>query len=29
VVRYWMTKQQIIAKYGKDISKKDLKDLKE
>ena len=29
VVRYWMTKSQILAKYGKEISKKDLKDLKD
>lgn len=29
VVRYWMTKSQILAKYGKEISKQDLKDLKD
>lgn len=29
VVRYWMTKSQILAKYGKEISKEDLKDLKD
>lgn len=29
VVRYWMTKSQILAKYGKEISKDDLKQLKE
>ena len=29
VIRYWMTKQQIIAKYGKEMSKSDLKDLKD
>ena len=29
VVRYWMTKSQILAKYGKEISKEDLKQLKE
>ena len=29
VVRYWMTKSQILAKYGKDISKEDLKQLKD
>lgn len=29
VVRKWMSKNQIIAKYGKEISKKDLKLLKE
>ena len=29
VVRYWMTKSQILAKYGKEISKEDLKQLKD
>lgn len=29
VVRYWMTKSQILAKYGKEISKKDLSELKD
>ena len=29
VVRYWMTKSQILAKYGKEISKEDLKNLKD
>lgn len=29
VVRYWMTKSQILAKYGKEISKKDLTELKD
>lgn len=29
VVRYWMTKSQILAKYGKEISKEDLKALKD
>lgn len=29
VVRYWMTKSQILAKYGKEISKEDLKELKD
>lgn len=29
VVRHWMTKHQILAKYGKDISRKDLHSLKE
>lgn len=29
VVRYWMTKSQILAKYGKEISKDDLKELKD
>lgn len=29
VVRYWMTKNQILAKYGKEISKKDRDELKE
>ena len=29
VARYWMTKSQILAKYGKDISKEDLKQLKD
>ena len=29
VVRYWMTKSQILAKYGKELSKKDLKELKD
>ena len=29
VVRQWLTKSQIIAKYGKELSKQDLKDLKD
>lgn len=29
VVRQWLTKSQIIAKYGKELSKQDLKDFKE
>ena len=29
VVRYWLTKSQILAKYGKEISKKDLAELKD
>ena len=29
VVRQWFTKSQIIAKYGKELSKQDLKDLKD
>ena len=29
VVRYWMTQSQILAKYGKEISKEDLKKLKD
>lgn len=29
VVRYWMTKSQILAKYGKEISKEDLKTLED
>lgn len=29
VVRYWMSKSQIQAKYGKELSKEDLKQLKE
>lgn len=29
VVRYWLTKSQIIAKYGNELSKEDLKDLKD
>ena len=29
VVREWLTKSQIIAKYGKELSKKDLKQLKD
>ena len=29
VVRQWMTKSQILAKYGKEISKEDLKQLKD
>lgn len=29
VVRYWLTKSQILAKYGKEISKEDLKELKD
>lgn len=29
VVRYWMTKSQILAKYGRELSKKDLSELKE
>jgi hypothetical protein len=27
VVRYWMTKSQILAKYGKELSKKDVEEL--
>lgn len=27
VVRYWMTKSQILAKYGKELSKSDVEDL--
>lgn len=29
VVRYWMTKSQILAKFGKELSKKDLDELKD
>jgi lantibiotic modifying enzyme len=29
VVRYWMTKSQILAKYGKELSKQDVSNLKE
>ena len=29
VIRYWMTKSQILAKYGKELSKEDLKTLKD
>ena len=29
VIRQWLTKSQIIAKYGKELSKQDLKDLKD
>ena len=29
VVRYWMTRSQILAKYGKELSKEDLKQLKD
>ena len=29
VVRYWMTKSQILAKYGKELTKKDIQDLKD
>jgi hypothetical protein len=29
VVRHWMTKEQIINKYGRDLSKEDLDTLKE
>lgn len=28
VVRYWLTKNQILAKYGNELSKKDLSELK-
>ena len=29
VVRYWMSKSQILAKYGKELSKQDILDLKD
>ena len=29
VVRYWMTKSQILAKYGKELSQSDLNELKD
>lgn len=29
VVRYWLTKNQILSKYGKELSKEDLKQLKD
>ncbi len=29
VVRHWLTKNQILAKYGKELSKKDLQQLKD
>ena len=29
VIRYWMTKSQILAKYGKELSKSDIADLKD
>lgn len=29
VIRYWMTKSQILAKYGKELSQSDLKELKD